>query len=79
MSASLDLAGSAESNLHPQSVTPHILQSIQVFDLTFNPEEMKQLKALNKNQCCIVPMIMVDGGKVPGDARHPRYPFNDLY
>nr|XP_008519800.1 PREDICTED: alcohol dehydrogenase [NADP(+)] [Equus przewalskii] len=64
----------------PKSVTPsRILQNIQVFDFTFSPEEMKQLDALNKNWRYIVPMLMVDGKRVPRDAGHPLYPFNDPY
>ncbi|XP_003462543.1 aldo-keto reductase family 1 member A1 [Cavia porcellus] len=64
----------------PKSVTPsRILENIQVFDFTFNPEEMKQLDALNKNWRYIVPMITVDGKRVPRDAGHPLYPFNDPY
>lgn len=64
----------------PKSITPsRILQNIQVFDFTFSPEEMKQLDALNKNWRYIVPMITVDGKRVPRDAGHPLYPFNDPY
>uniref|UniRef100_A0A8D1P817 Aldo-keto reductase family 1 member A1 n=1 Tax=Sus scrofa TaxID=9823 RepID=A0A8D1P817_PIG len=64
----------------PKSVTPsRILQNIQVFDFTFSPEEMKQLDALNKNLRFIVPMLTVDGKRVPRDAGHPLYPFNDPY
>ncbi|XP_040833683.1 aldo-keto reductase family 1 member A1-like [Ochotona curzoniae] len=64
----------------PKSVTPsRILQNIQVFDFTLSPEEMKQLDALNRNLRYIVPMIMVNGKKVPRDAGHPLYPFNDPY
>lgn len=64
----------------PKSITPsRILQNIKVFDFTFSPEEMKQLNALNKNWRYIVPMLMVDGKRVPRDAGHPLYPFNDPY
>ena len=64
----------------PKSINPsRILQNIQVFDFTFSPEEMKQLDALNKNWRYIVPMITVDGKRVPRDAGHPLYPFNDPY
>ncbi|XP_055442010.1 aldo-keto reductase family 1 member A1 isoform X1 [Bubalus kerabau] len=64
----------------PKSVTPsRILENIQVFDFTFSPEEMKQLDALNKNLRFIVPMLTVDGKRVPRDAGHPLYPFNDPY
>lgn len=64
----------------PKSINPsRILQNIQVFDFTFSPEEMKQLDALNKNWRYIVPMITVDGKRVPRDAGHPLYPFNNPY
>ncbi|KAM5266560.1 aldo-keto reductase family 1 member A1 isoform 1-T2 [Hipposideros larvatus] len=64
----------------PKSVTPsRILQNIQVFDFTISPEEMKQLDALNKNLRYIVPLLKVDGRKIPRDAGHPLYPFNDPY
>ncbi|XP_063483758.1 aldo-keto reductase family 1 member A1 isoform X1 [Symphalangus syndactylus] len=64
----------------PKSITPsRILQNIKVFDFTFSPEEMKQLNALNKNWRYIVPMLTVDGKRVPRDAGHPLYPFNDPY
>nr|XP_010593619.1 alcohol dehydrogenase [NADP(+)] isoform X3 [Loxodonta africana] len=64
----------------PKSITPsRILQNIQVFDFTFSPEEMKQLDGLNKNWRYIVPMLTVDGKRVPRDAGHPLYPFNDPY
>ncbi|XP_036726091.1 aldo-keto reductase family 1 member A1-like [Balaenoptera musculus] len=56
----------------PKSVTPsHILQNIQVFDFTFSLEEMKQLDALNKNLLFIMPVLTVDGKRVPRDAAHP--------
>lgn len=64
----------------PKSITPsRILQNVQVFDFTFSPDEMKQLDALNKNWQYIVPMLTVDGKRVPRDAGHPLYPFNDPY
>ncbi|XP_037355500.1 aldo-keto reductase family 1 member A1 isoform X2 [Talpa occidentalis] len=64
----------------PKSVSPsRILQNIQVFDFTFSPEEMKQIDALNKNCRFIIPMLTVDGKRVPRDAGHPLYPFNDPY
>ncbi|XP_058536477.1 aldo-keto reductase family 1 member A1-like [Ochotona princeps] len=64
----------------PKSVTPsRILQNIQVLDFTLSPEEMKQLDALNRNWRYIVPMLTVDGKRVPRDAGHPLYPFNDPY
>lgn len=64
----------------PKSITPsRILQNIQVFDFTFSAEDMKQLDALNKNWRYIVPMLTVDGKRVPRDAGHPLYPFNDPY
>ncbi|KAF6107409.1 aldo-keto reductase family 1 member A1 [Phyllostomus discolor] len=64
----------------PKSITPsRILENIQVFDFTFTPEEMKQLDSLNKNWRYIVPLLTVDGKRVPRDAGHPLYPFNDPY
>ncbi|XP_038616159.1 aldo-keto reductase family 1 member A1 [Tachyglossus aculeatus] len=64
----------------PKSVTPsRILENIQLFDFSLTPEEMKQMAALNKNWRYIVPMITVDGKRIPRDAGHPFYPFNDPY
>ncbi|XP_036613218.1 aldo-keto reductase family 1 member A1 [Trichosurus vulpecula] len=64
----------------PKSITPsRILENLQVFDFTLTPEEMKQLGALNKNWRYIVPMITVDGKRVPRDAGHPLYPFNEPF
>ncbi|KAM5337544.1 LOW QUALITY PROTEIN: aldo-keto reductase family 1 member A1-like [Glossophaga mutica] len=63
----------------PKSITPsRILENVQVFDFTFTAEEMKQLDSLNKNWRYIVPLLTVDE-RVPGDAGHPLYPFNDPY
>ncbi|XP_068949230.1 aldo-keto reductase family 1 member A1 [Petaurus breviceps papuanus] len=64
----------------PKSITPsRILENLQVFDFTLTAEEMKQLGALNKNWRYIVPMITVDGKRVPRDAGHPLYPFNEPF
>ncbi|XP_027693872.1 alcohol dehydrogenase [NADP(+)] [Vombatus ursinus] len=64
----------------PKSITPsRILENLQVFDFTLTPEEMKQMGALNKNWRYIVPMITVDGKRVPRDAGHPLYPFNEPF
>eukprot|EP00064_Thunnus_orientalis_P002542 superscaffoldBa00000190_g2549 len=64
----------------PKSVTEsRIKENIQVFDFTLEPEEMKTITALNKGWRYIVPMIEVEGKRVPRDAGHPHYPFNDPY
>nr|XP_057928932.1 aldo-keto reductase family 1 member A1-B [Doryrhamphus excisus]XP_057928933.1 aldo-keto reductase family 1 member A1-B [Doryrhamphus excisus] len=64
----------------PKSVTAaRIRENIQVFDFTLEEEEMSRVTALNKNWRYIVPMIQVDGKRVPRDAGHPHYPFNDPY
>ncbi|XP_020843250.1 aldo-keto reductase family 1 member A1 [Phascolarctos cinereus] len=64
----------------PKSINPsRILENLQVFDFTLTPEEMKRMGALNKNCRYIVPMITVDGKRVPRDAGHPLYPFNEPF
>ncbi|KAM9000718.1 aldo-keto reductase family 1 member A1 isoform X2 [Sarcophilus harrisii] len=64
----------------PKSITPsRILQNIQVFDFALTPEEMKQMGALNKNWRYIVPMITMGEKRVPRDAGHPLYPFNEPF
>ncbi|KAK5618312.1 Aldo-keto reductase 1 member A1-B [Crenichthys baileyi] len=64
----------------PKSVTEsRIKENIQVFDFTLEAEEMKSITALNRGWRYIVPMIEVEGKRVPRDAGHPYYPFNDLY
>ncbi|XP_001375829.2 aldo-keto reductase family 1 member A1 [Monodelphis domestica] len=64
----------------PKSANPsRILENIQVFDFTLTPEEMKQMGALNKNWRYIVPMITVNEKRVPRDAGHPLYPFNEPF
>ncbi|XP_018525310.1 aldo-keto reductase family 1 member A1-B isoform X2 [Lates calcarifer] len=64
----------------PKSVTEsRIKENIQVFDFTLEAEEMKSITALNKGWRYIVPMIEVEGKRVPRDAGHPHYPFNDPY
>ncbi|XP_060887127.1 aldo-keto reductase family 1 member A1-B isoform X1 [Labrus mixtus] len=64
----------------PKSVTEsRIKENIQVFDFTLEAEEMKSVTALNKGWRYIVPMIEVEGKRVPRDAGHPYYPFNDPY
>ncbi|XP_072295186.1 aldo-keto reductase family 1 member A1-B [Eucyclogobius newberryi] len=64
----------------PKSVTEsRIQENIQVFDFTLQPEEMDSISALNRNWRYIVPMVEVKGKRVPRDAGHPLYPFNDPY
>lgn len=64
----------------PKSVTEsRIKENIQVFDFTLQPEEMESITALNRGWRYIVPMIEVEGKRVPRDAGHPHYPFNDPY
>ncbi|KAM8888475.1 aldo-keto reductase family 1 member A1-B isoform 1-T1 [Synchiropus picturatus] len=62
----------------PKSVTQsRIKENLQVFDFTLEADEMKSITALNKGWRYIVPMIEVGGQRVPRDAGHPFYPFND--
>uniref|UniRef100_A0AAX7T8L2 alcohol dehydrogenase (NADP(+)) n=1 Tax=Astatotilapia calliptera TaxID=8154 RepID=A0AAX7T8L2_ASTCA len=64
----------------PKSVTEsRIKENIQVFDFTLEAEEMKSIAALTRGWRYIVPMIEVEGKRVPRDAGHPFYPFNDPY
>uniref|UniRef100_A0AAQ4NP39 alcohol dehydrogenase (NADP(+)) n=1 Tax=Gasterosteus aculeatus aculeatus TaxID=481459 RepID=A0AAQ4NP39_GASAC len=42
-------------------------------------KEMKSIEALNRGWRYIVPMIQVEGERVPRDAGHPHYPFIDPY
>ncbi|XP_041863192.1 aldo-keto reductase family 1 member A1-B [Melanotaenia boesemani] len=64
----------------PKSVTEcRIKENIQVFDFTLEAEEVKSITALNRGWRYIVPMIEVEGRRVPRDAGHPHYPFNDPY
>ncbi|CAI5638959.1 unnamed protein product [Oreochromis niloticus] len=64
----------------PKSVTEsRIKENIQVFDFTLEAEEMKSIGALTRGWRYIVPMIEVEGKRVPRDAGHPFYPFNDPY
>ncbi|XP_075997742.1 aldo-keto reductase family 1 member A1-B [Genypterus blacodes] len=64
----------------PKSVTEcRIKENIQVFDFTIEEDEMKGITALNKGWRYIVPMIQVEGERLPRDAGHPYYPFNDPY
>ncbi|XP_037324581.2 aldo-keto reductase family 1 member A1-B isoform X1 [Pungitius pungitius] len=64
----------------PKSVTEsRIKENIQVFDFTLEAEEMQSIEALNRGWRYIVPMIQVEGERVPRDAGHPHYPFNDPY
>uniref|UniRef100_A0A8C2XUD3 alcohol dehydrogenase (NADP(+)) n=1 Tax=Cyclopterus lumpus TaxID=8103 RepID=A0A8C2XUD3_CYCLU len=64
----------------PKSVTEsRIKENMQVFDFTLEAEEMKNITALNRGWRYIVPMIQVEGERVPRDAGHPHYPFNDPY
>ncbi|CAL9689854.1 unnamed protein product [Knipowitschia caucasica] len=62
----------------PKSVTEsRIQENIQVFDFCLQPEEMAQITALNRGWRYIVPMVEVEGKRVPRDAGHPLYPFNE--
>ncbi|XP_022072493.1 aldo-keto reductase family 1 member A1-B isoform X1 [Acanthochromis polyacanthus] len=64
----------------PKSVTEsRIKENLQVFDFTLEADEMKSITALNRGWRYIVPMIEVEGKRVPRDATHPFYPFNDPY
>lgn len=64
----------------PKSVTEsRIQENLQVFDFSLQPEEMKDITALNKDWRYIVPMVEVDGKRIPRDAAHPHYPFTDPY
>lgn len=64
----------------PKSVTEsRIKENIQVFDFRLEPEEMKSITELNKDWRYIVPMKELEGRRVPRDAGHPHYPFNDPY
>lgn len=64
----------------PKSVTEsRIKENIQVFDFSLEADEMEKINLLNKNWRYIVPMKEVDGKRVPRDAEHPHYPFNDPY
>ncbi|XP_068174620.1 aldo-keto reductase family 1 member A1-B [Antennarius striatus] len=64
----------------PKSVTEsRIKENIQVFDFTLEDQEMKSVTALNKGWRYIVPSITVEGRRVPRDAGHPHFPFNDPY
>ncbi|KAF3835645.1 hypothetical protein F7725_028203 [Dissostichus mawsoni] len=56
-----------------------IKENIQVFEFTLEAEEMKNITALNKGWRYIVPMLQVEEKRVPRDAGHPHYPFNDPY
>ncbi|XP_034036226.1 aldo-keto reductase family 1 member A1-B isoform X2 [Thalassophryne amazonica] len=64
----------------PKSVTEsRIRENIQVFDFMLETQEMQSITALNKGWRYIVPMIQVGEERVPRDAGHPHYPFNDPY
>uniref|UniRef100_A0AAQ5ZLY7 NADP-dependent oxidoreductase domain-containing protein n=1 Tax=Amphiprion ocellaris TaxID=80972 RepID=A0AAQ5ZLY7_AMPOC len=64
----------------PKSVTEsRIKENFQVFDFTLEADEMKSITALTRGWRYIVPMIEVEGKRVPRDAGHPYYPFNDPY
>lgn len=60
----------------PKSVTPARIQSnIDIFDFELSAEDMKVIESFNIPFRVCVPMIEVDGKKVPRDASHPHYPF----
>uniref|UniRef100_A0A8C8DIY6 alcohol dehydrogenase (NADP(+)) n=1 Tax=Oryzias sinensis TaxID=183150 RepID=A0A8C8DIY6_9TELE len=64
----------------PKSVTEsRIKENIQVFDFSLEAEEVKSITALDRGCRYIVPMIEVEGRRVPRDAGHPLYPFNEPY
>lgn len=64
----------------PKSVTEsRIKENIQVFDFSLQAEEMDSITALDRGWRYIVPMKEVEGKRVPRDAEHPHYPFNDPY
>lgn len=64
----------------PKSVTEsRIKENIEVYDFTLQADEMDSITALNRGWRYIVPMVEVDGKRVPRDAGHPLYPFNEPY
>jgi len=64
----------------PKSVTPARIQSnFQVFDFELSAEDMKVIESFHIPYRVCVPMIEVEGKKVPRDAAHPHYPFNIPY
>uniref|UniRef100_A0A8C9SVR3 alcohol dehydrogenase (NADP(+)) n=1 Tax=Scleropages formosus TaxID=113540 RepID=A0A8C9SVR3_SCLFO len=64
----------------PKSVTEsRIKENIQIFDFALDPEEVNKVTALDRGWRYIIPMVTVDGKRVPRDAGHPHYPFNDSF
>lgn len=64
----------------PKSVNEtRITENVQVFDFSLQADEMEKITALNRDWRYIVPMVEVDGQRVPRDAAHPHYPFSDPY
>ncbi|KAK7884136.1 hypothetical protein WMY93_027259 [Mugilogobius chulae] len=62
----------------PKSVTQsRIEENLQVFDFNLELEEMESIRTLNRSWRYIVPMVEVNGKRVPRDAGHPLYPFSD--
>ncbi|KAJ9468709.1 Aldose reductase B [Diplonema papillatum] len=65
----------------PKSGNPdRIAQNFDVMNLKLSDDEVKQLKALNKDYRACVPSITNNEGKtVPRDASHPHFPWNEEY
>ncbi|XP_002741648.1 aldo-keto reductase family 1 member A1-like [Saccoglossus kowalevskii] len=66
----------------PKSITPaRIAQNLEVCDFELSAEDMKKIESLHNEatgRVC-VPAIEVDGKRVPRDAKHPLYPFNEPF
>lgn len=64
----------------PKSVTPSRIEAnSQVFDFTLSEEDMTVLLAFHNGWRACIPMIEVNGEKVPRDGAHPEFPFHDEY
>lgn len=64
----------------PKSVTPaRIKSNFEVFDFQLSDDDMEVIESFNRPWRACIPMIEVDGKKVPRDAAHPHFPFNEPY